>query len=193
MIVILSVLLLAGLLFGIILLLDCAGPLETVTVTEIDRYYEFNAYVNEQLSVEFKGALPKEIPTAWSDLSYSYRYDCSTWTPDPSFSIYLSVKCDDTAAYDKEMARISALALQTVAVDPSRRCYIMSGDTGDYERYMDSEIHDGLIFRFELVIFDDEASTIEYLTAVEWDHKSKDPDAKEVIGSVFDFSKEKGT
>ncbi len=52
-------------------------PIGSTYVTDLDRFGEYNQYVEELLEKSFSGSFPDELSDDRSDAVYSYDYQCA--------------------------------------------------------------------------------------------------------------------
>ncbi len=169
--IILAVVLTVLVIFGCMFFLS-DPPIGSKTVTDIDDFGTYNKYVKNQLADKFQGSFPAEVSDEWSDTSYYYQYKCAVFG-DPNFCMDLQIHVENDSYYQGEKERISSITSECVQTSDGKQYYILSGDENDIQHYFDDEIHDGQDYRFEIVVFDDAASRIEYLTAYRWDNAER--------------------
>lgn len=169
--IVLAVVLAALILFGCVLFLS-DPPIGSKRVTDIGDFGNYNRYVKNQLTDNYKGSFPAEVSDEWSDVSYYYQYKCAVFG-DPNFCLDLQICAENSDYYLGEKERISSLTSECVQASDGKQYYILSGDEDAIRHYFDDEIHDGQSYHFEIVVFDDAANRIEYLTAYRWDNAEK--------------------
>lgn len=156
-------------LLTLLLLLLCTlsacsdPPIGSVYVTELEKFGEYNQYVEELLADRFRGSFPSQLPSECSDAVYSYDYQCAAFG-EAVFSLYLSCKADESL-YCSEQTRIAELTSNTVTLNGGKLCYLINCDQDALGEYFNDVLLDGYIYCFEFVIFDESSMQIEYLTS----------------------------
>ena len=157
-------------LLSVLLSLCACGdpPVQTLQTDKSAEYLRLNTYVSDILAADFAGSLPEAIPQN-TDCDYRHYYQCAV-LGDPHFAVYLSVTVSGDVFRD-ELTRIENLNAAQQTTDGPVLCFVFQGTDKEVSEYLDtSEIYDGRSFRFEMVKFDTDSNTIEYLTALQNDN-----------------------
>ena len=177
--------LLAVLLTISLLFTACSDPpIGDVIHTDVKKYGKFNEYVKARLTSPFNGALPETVPDNSDVLDYYYLYNCAI-LGDPAFYIDLKIRFNDTESYDYEKERIGKLT-DSLLEDDGKLYYLVRASKKSIEEYLDTEnIHDGYVILLEIVVFDDSACEVEYLTAQLWDAQKRFDRVQNIIEVIF--------
>ena len=163
---------------AILLLLLCTlcactdPPVDKVQIDEPARYMQVNDYVLTALEERFAGVLPSDETVAANAVSYHYEYVCAV-LGDPNFLIHCALSFTDDVKMQQEIERVRALPGVTSLPVTGGEMLWISPNPEQLQLYMDDEIRDGTAYRFELVLIDHDAKTIEYLVAFQQDNAEK--------------------
>ena len=162
-------------LLALLLSLCACGdpPIQSLHTDNPAQYLQLNEYTTHVLTSDFFDSLPDRIPEN-TDCSYHHYYECSL-VGDPHFAVCLSVTTSDTV-FQEELHRIENLgSVQQLDIGQARY-FFFHGTDQDISEYLDTtQIYDGMFFRFEIVKFDMEHGTIEYISARQNDNACVDP------------------
>ena len=166
------------------LLTACSDPpIDRVIVTDATEFGKYNEYVTNTLAKEFEGVLPAQIPRHSIVNAFSYSYECAV-LGNPNFYIHLQLTIEGTETYRSEQERISSIS-SSVLNDPNGKTYyLIHINADDIRHYTDTDVLDGMNYRFECAVFDEASQSIQYLSAQLWDYYKKVDSINEILTDI---------
>ena len=103
---------------------------------------------------------------------------------DPSYIISLKCQFNDVQDMSDEYQRLVQLKPESIKKTSNEEIFIFKCHPVDIERYFDDKILDGTILCFEIVVFNEDKKSIEYLTAEIQDSYGKPDLVTSVLNKV---------
>ncbi len=169
--------------FKIAAVLHNDPPAKTETITDEKEYLSVNRYVKNTMKADLEGSLPNQIPNESTAAKYYYNYVCGL-LGDPSYIINLKCQFNDVQDMSNEYQRLVQLKPESIKKTSNEEIFVFKCHPVDIERYFDDKILDGTILCFEIVVFNEDEKSIEYLTAEIQDSYGKPDIVTSVLNKV---------
>ena len=146
------------------------NPMENRHSAKIADYSKWENSTKRILSESFSDSLPSNEAASQYGQSYYYK-SAKALFGDKQFVIMVTLKFDDTASYEKELAKYKD-ADSHPTISDGTMYYALQYSEAFASEYLNDEIDDGVYYDFEIVSANNNDLTIRYVNAHVWDYYS---------------------